>query len=100
MKQDCPFCDKKKIDGRHINLCSKNPKNITEPDLPAPSEIPTPETVPSESASTHIEPEKPKGEIVPCPVCGGDAVRLNAMDCRCPEHGDREFYKLTKPAGV
>jgi predicted RNA-binding Zn-ribbon protein involved in translation (DUF1610 family) len=73
-KQDCPFCGKPNIDGRHINMCLKNPKNIPEVEIP-----------------------KPKGGMMVCPNCGGEATRLNALDCRCPKCGDIEFVRVSKP---
>jgi len=96
MKQDCPFCGKQKVDGRHRNLCSKNPKNMSEsvPEVAtpffepivAPSEIPTPEII-SEVRTLN------------CPTCGAKSIMLNALDYRCPNCGDRE-KRQPLPAGV
>ena len=91
-KQNCPFCGKVNIDGRHVRLCPKKPQDEAESplvkemvDLPAPSEIPTPET--SEVKTLN------------CPTCGEKSIYLNALDYRCPNCGDRE-KRQPLPAGV
>jgi Zn finger protein HypA/HybF involved in hydrogenase expression len=108
MKQDCPFCGKAGIDGRHINMCSQNPKNL---DAVVPqsldSEIETTQEIVSEpviveSVALHIEEKKPsisRDSLMKCPDCGSNATQLNALDCRCPKCGDIQFIKITKPTG-
>lgn len=103
----CEFCGKEGVDGRHINLCSKNPKNMSEPEDPSvmtdidtsqPLAILTGGGTPLEKTEI-VEPSNFKSDMK-CPDCGSDAVKLNALDCRCPQCGDIEFVRVTKPAGV
>lgn len=42
-KVTCPFCDKPNVNGQHINVCLKNPKNCGEPENPQDVPNPTPD---------------------------------------------------------
>lgn len=92
----CEFCGKEGIDGRHVNMCGKNPKNLEPEVVPEIiEEIPAPEVIEpiaEESVPSHIEVALPKSDMK-CPDCGEDARRLNATDYRCLKCGDREFKK-------
>ena len=88
-KQNCPYCGKASIDGRHINMCSKNPKNMSVDALPL-------ESVPVVAENATSKLVEPTVERLRCPDCGGDAVKLNALDYRCPNCGDRELKRGKK----
>jgi len=93
MKQDCPYCGKVGIDGRHINMCQKNPKNLVVEDVPH-------ELVPVIAENVTSELIAPTGaETLNCPTCGAKSIMLNAIDYRCPNCGDRE-KRQPLPAGV
>lgn len=85
----CPYCGKAGIDGRHINLCPKNPKNMPVDDLPF-------ESVPEVAENVTSKPVEPTVERLTCPNCGEDAVKLNALDYHCPNCGDRELKRGKK----
>lgn len=99
-KQTCEYCGKPNIDGRHRNMCSKNPKNMTTEDLP--SEV-VPESPQRPQEGQEAPSEEKHGETVGhvvasevntadermCRRCGKHpARRLNALDWRCPACGD------------
>ncbi len=100
-KQDCPYCNKPNIDGRHLRLCSKRlekPQDEAESplikkvvDLPVPAEIPILETI--------SNPEKLETEddsILECLQCGGPAKKLNAIDWHCPKCGDYDSIAVRR----
>ena len=95
-KQDCPFCGKPQIDGRHIRLCPQRPQEAQE----NPSISGSVESVAPEVTTPIFEPIMPpkKADFL-CPVCGSDSIKLNVLDYRCPKCGDREI-KQPLPAGV
>lgn len=78
-KQDCPYCGKAQIDGRHLRLCSKRPQDVVEPPPVAKIEEPVVEPI--------IESPKPPASKSPggrtCPKCGGEIKQLNSFDVRC-----------------
>lgn len=83
-KKDCPYCEKKEIDGRHINMCSRNPKNMTVNETPL-------ESVPEVSPIVIGAPTGAIGEALTCRRCGEPSIRLNATAYRCPKCGDRSL---------
>ena len=97
MKQDCPHCGKQGIDGRHINMCSKNPKNLVETYEKSETVTPVHE-LPSVPEPPVIGiPTGATGEALTCRRCGEASIRLNATAYRCPKCGDRS---LKSHAGV
>jgi len=86
-KRDCPYCDKKEINGRHIRMCPKRPQEGQETPLGEESEgLP---------AKKVITPKAPKSGGKLCHQCGKQPVqKLNALDWRCPDCGDYEIRKV------
>ncbi len=83
-KQDCPFCGKVSIDGRHIRLCPKKPQDNPE----IPSVVETVELVAGIVSTPILETSEPI-KYVECPYCRDrEAIPLNSLDIRCPKCGD------------
>ena len=89
----CEYCGKEGIDGRHINLCSKNPKNMPVDALPL-------ESVPVTIENVTSKLVEPTTERLKCPDCGEAAVMLNSLDYRCPKCGDRELRRPMPVKGI
>jgi endogenous inhibitor of DNA gyrase (YacG/DUF329 family) len=85
-KVTCPYCGKPEIDGRHTNMCSKNPKNIDgdmEPVAPTPTK----------AGSEPVKPVAPGVVDIDgvnkqiCPRCGAVATKFDNWNWLCPVDG-------------
>ena len=94
-KQDCPFCGKINIDGRHVRLCPKRPQEEAE----TPSEAKVVEMVVAQVATPFFEPLD-EVKTLNCPTCGEKSVWLNSLDYRCPNCGDHEMRRPLPVKGI
>ncbi len=105
MKGTCEYCGKLNIDGRHRNLCSKNPKNLAVENniiglTPVADPLLIGVIVPKVPENATSKPVEPTRGGLKCPDCGGVAIMLNSLDYRCPNCGDRELRRPMPTKGI